>query len=573
MGRRKLKKAKRKSKKGRGDGEVEGVMSEKPPSPSPQRFLIRVKLLDPVKDPEPPKQTDDCRLLPYAAVCRVDGILGLARISRDKLEFSPDGQTQSTVQVDVKSMRSFHQSKEGTGSAKLRLHFERDASTHKLEVDMSTGLQPFEYSLKKRNLFRDAVQVAMDVAGVCTIRPSPIVHAPAAALARAPPATPAAPPATFNSMTLVHASKCTLGSDCTFPDCSFYKSCAARLKAHTKDSCKNGTTCKICKVRIILESKKAKECATPQPVPISRQLMDALCHKLNAPKRFRAICRLTGQSANGGVSSMAMRIQVEYEQQKLRNAVLTPMQSLIGQFLNDRPEFDRRVASEVDSYDKVQFEKDQARQQRHRQAQHEAQEREAAARQAIAVNAAAAAATAAAAAANAVAATVAATSFHTAPTLSAVSTTIPRCDFFARTQSVPIDYDIEASNATISVTDPVSLTPITTPVKATGCKHTNCFDLESHKTRFYGRPNADWKCGICNAHAPLYELRIDAWTEALLAAAGPDAKFVEYEAKTGAFVRALSEKANGKRKRSDDAIDVESIRAGSSTAPIEVDSD
>jgi len=273
---------------------------------------------------------------------------------------------------------------------------------------------------------------------------------------------------------------------------------------------------------------------------------------------------------------MAMRIQVEYEQQKLRNTVSTPMQSLIGLFLNNRPEFDRRVAAEVESYDKVQFEKDQARQQRHRQAQQEAQEREAAARQTTAVNAAAAAANAAAAAANAVAASVVAASFPTAPTLSAVSTMIPRCDFFARTRSMAMDDDeddIEASNATISVTDPVSLTPITTPVKATGCKHNNCFDLESHKTRFYGRPNADWKCGICNAHAPLYELRIDAWTEALLAASSPDAKFVEYDTKTGAFVRALSEKANGKRKRSEAAIDVESIRAGSSSAPIEVDSD
>ena len=134
-----------------------------------------------------------------------------------------------------------------------------------------------------------------------------------------------------------------------------------------------------------------------------------------------------------------------------------------------------------------------------------------------------------------------------------------------------IDYDIEASNATISLTDPVSLTPIFTPVKAVGCKHNNCFDLEAHKTRFYGRPNSDWKCGICNAHASLYELRIDAWTEALLAAAGPEAKFVEYEAKTGAFVRALSEKANGKRKRNDDVVDLESIKAGSFTSPIEVD--
>jgi E3 SUMO-protein ligase PIAS1 len=267
-----------------------------------------------------------------------------------------------------------------------------------------------------------------------------------------------------------------------------------------------------------------------------------------------------------------MRIQVEYEQQKLRNTVSTPMQSLIVQFLNDRPEFDRRVAAEVERYDKVQFEKDQARQQRHRQAQQEAQEREAAARQTIAVNAAAAAANAAVVAAN-VAATVAAASFPTAPTFSSVPITIPRCDFFARTQSMEIDNDVEASNATISLTDPVSLTPISTPVKAVGCKHINCFDLEAHKTRFHGRPNSDWKCGICNAHAPLYELRVDTWTEALLAKSGPDTKFVEYEAKTGAFVRALSEKANGKRKRSDDAIDVESIRAGSSSAPIEVDSD
>lgn len=598
MGRRKVKKAKRKSKKGREEVEVEGAMSEKPPSPSPQRFLIRVKLLDPVKDPEPPKQTDDCRLLPYAPPPPVVDSWILTEYSNRYPYIITDWIFEESINV---YMRGVLPTKNVDALVRLvnrlkTLGFVRRDRLCKLLCDVIGNKEPatrvldvmvkdfgkVDYlGLPINNCTattypsRAARNASRDRTAEKATPPAP-PPAPAAALATAPPATAAAPsvPAPFNSTTLVHASKCTLGSECTFPDCSFHKRCAERLQAH-KASCKNGPACKICRIGNLLESNKAKECATPQPVPISRQLKNALCNKSNAAKMFRAICRLTGQYSNGGVDSMAMRIQVEYEQQKLRNTVSTPMQSLIGLFLNNRPEFDRRVAAEVESYDKVQFEKDQARQQRHRQAQQEAQEREAAARQTIAVNAAAAAANAAAAAAVA-AATVAAASFPTAPTLSAVSTMIPRCDFFARTRSMAMDDDeddIEASNATISVTDPVSLTPITTPVKATGCKHNNCFDLESHKTRFYGRPNADWKCGICNAHAPLYELRIDAWTEALLAASSPDAKFVEYDTKTGAFVQALSEKANGKRKRSEAAIDVESIRAGSSSAPIEVDSD
>ena len=105
----------------------------------------------------------------YSAACQVEGIHGIAHITDEKLEFRPDGETKSTIEVEVKSMVYFQQSKAGSGTAKLRVVFDRagstDGSTDTLDIDMTNEGESLRGALELRDSMRDRVFLAMDLAG------------------------------------------------------------------------------------------------------------------------------------------------------------------------------------------------------------------------------------------------------------------------------------------------------------------------------------------------------------------------------------------------------------------------
>ena len=282
--------------------------------------------------------------------------------------------------------------------------------------------------------------------------------------------------------------------------------------------------------------------------------------------------------SNGSVYTMANRIN-------LSSPCLQSGFQILIDFTADREKFDKDVEREVHRWEKRAAEKLQAKDRRDavNAAFAAANEASAVARHAasVAARSAAAAAVLAATATATAAATAAAPPPDTLSKLAAGGlnelneldvSCVPRYDCFSMFQSFADD-DIQETTATVSLFDPVALTPIFTPVRSRRCTHTNCFDLDVHVQRFSGKSAEDWKCGICGAHAPLNALAIDSWMQRLISSAGNDCKFAEFNSTTGEFVRGVSERAAGKRKHVNEPVDVDSMLTGSASVPIEIDSD
>lgn len=82
--------------------------------------------------------------------------------------------------------------------------------------------------------------------------------------------------------------------------------------------------------------------------------------------------------------------------------------------------------------------------------------------------------------------------------------------------------EIMSTLDTISLVDPISLCRINTPSRSKNCKHTQCFDLETYLEMNLDIPQ--WRCGICNTHAPYEDIIVDQFFESILQTVGKESE-------------------------------------------------
>jgi len=74
---------------------------------------------------------------------------------------------------------------------------------------------------------------------------------------------------------------------------------------------------------------------------------------------------------------------------------------------------------------------------------------------------------------------------------------------------------------------PITMMPITEPVRFDNCEHLDCFDAANYLRMNSKKPA--WSCPICNKRLPFGTLRIDKWFENVLKEAGSSSREVELD--------------------------------------------
>jgi len=74
---------------------------------------------------------------------------------------------------------------------------------------------------------------------------------------------------------------------------------------------------------------------------------------------------------------------------------------------------------------------------------------------------------------------------------------------------------------------PITMMPITEPVRFDNCEHLDCFDAANYLRMNSKKPA--WSCPICNKRLPFGTLRIDKWFEGILGEAGASSREVELD--------------------------------------------
>lgn len=66
----------------------------------------------------------------------------------------------------------------------------------------------------------------------------------------------------------------------------------------------------------------------------------------------------------------------------------------------------------------------------------------------------------------------------------------------------------------MTLLDPISRTRVSTPSRATTCKHIQCFDLTNYL--LINEKNANWQCVVCSKTANFEDLIVDSYMKQIL---------------------------------------------------------
>ncbi|CAA2971066.1 E4 SUMO- ligase PIAL2-like isoform X2 [Olea europaea subsp. europaea] len=90
--------------------------------------------------------------------------------------------------------------------------------------------------------------------------------------------------------------------------------------------------------------------------------------------------------------------------------------------------------------------------------------------------------------------------------------------------TIDSDSEIIEGASRISISCPISLTRIKTPIKGHSCKHLQCFDYDNYVNINSRRPS--WRCPHCNQYVCFTDIRLDQIMVKVLKDVGPNAKEV-----------------------------------------------
>ncbi|PAN25634.1 hypothetical protein PAHAL_4G314800 [Panicum hallii] len=97
----------------------------------------------------------------------------------------------------------------------------------------------------------------------------------------------------------------------------------------------------------------------------------------------------------------------------------------------------------------------------------------------------------------------------------------PKLDDYTQPITVyPADSDVLEGPSRVSLSCPISLSRIKTPIKGRLCKHYQCFDYDNYMEMNSRKPN--WRCPYCNTPSNFTDLRIDQKMAKILEETGDD---------------------------------------------------
>lgn len=113
------------------------------------------------------------------------------------------------------------------------------------------------------------------------------------------------------------------------------------------------------------------------------------------------------------------------------------------------------------------------------------------------------------------------------------------------------DFEIETNELKVSLMCPLMKFRMNMPGRSTGCKHVQCFDLESYLMMNEKKPT--WNCPVCDRKAPFDELVIDALNQEIIKeTSGMDCEEVVFAA-DGSWKRVCAADAKAKSEAKEKA--------------------